>query len=133
MEAHRSCLYQGVISLSGLIVDACGWVALVDAKINLDIELRSILGQPELILTDAVLIELKKIDEDRKGLLLELLTSRAKIIHSNYSYTDDGLIRLSIETGYPVLTVDRELKKRLISVSCSYVEVTAGRTLRLVD
>ena len=133
MEAHRSCLYQGVISLSGLIVDACGWVALVDAKINLDIELKSILGQPELILTDAVLIELKKIDEDRKGLLLELLTSRAKIIHSNYSYTDDGLIRLSIETGYPVLTVDRELKRRLISVSCSYVEVTAGRTLRLVD
>lgn len=122
-----------MISLSGLIVDACGWVALVDAKINLDIELKSILGQPELILTDAVLIELKKIDEDRKGLLLELLTSRAKIIHSNYSYTDDGLIRLSIETGYPVLTVDRELKKRLISVSCSYVEVTAGRTLRLVD
>ena len=58
-----------MISLSGLIVDACGWVALVDAKINLDIELKSILGQPELILTDAVLIELKKIDEDRKGLL----------------------------------------------------------------
>ncbi|MAE41073.1 MAG: hypothetical protein CL970_00680 [Euryarchaeota archaeon] len=122
-----------MISLSGLIVDACGWVALVDAKINLDIELKSILGQPELILTDAVLIELKKIDEDRKGLLLELLTSRARIIHSNDSYTDDGLIRLSIETGYPVLTVDRELKRRLISVSCSYVEVTAGRTLRLVD
>ena len=122
-----------MISLSGLIVDACGWVALVDAKINLDIELKSILGQPELILTDAVLIELKKIDEDRKGLLLELLTSRARIIHSNDSSTDDGLIRLSIETGYPVLTVDRELKRRLISVSCSYVEVTAGRTLRLVD
>ena len=122
-----------MISLSGLIVDACGWVALVDAKINLDIELKSILGQPELILTDAVLIELKKIDEDRKGLLLELLTSRARIIHSNDSYTDDGLTRLSIETGYPVLTVDRELKRRLISVSCSYVEVTAGRTLRLVD
>ena len=133
MEAHRSRLYQGVISLSGLIVDACGWVALVDAKINLDIELKSILGQPELILTDAVLIELKKIDEDRKGLLLELLTSRARIIHSNDSYTDDGLIRLSIETGHPVLTVDRELKRRLISVGCSYVEVTAGRTLRLVD
>ena len=133
MEAHRSRLYQGVISLSGLIVDACGWVALVDAKINLDIELKSILGQPELILTDAVLIELKKIDEDRKGLLLELLTSRARIIHSNDSYTDDGLIRLSIETGYPVLTVDRDLKRRLISVGCSYVEVTAGRTLRLVD
>ena len=122
-----------MISLSGLIVDACGWVALVDAKINLDIELKSILGQPELILTDAVLIELKKIDGDRKGLLLELLTSRARIIHSNDSYTDDGLIRLSIETGYPVLTVDRELKRRLISVGCSYVEVTAGRTLRLVD
>ena len=122
-----------MISLSGLIVDACGWVALVDAKINLDIELKSILGQPELILTDAVLIELRKIDEGRKGLLLELLTSRAKIIHSSDSHTDDGLIKLSIETGYPVLTVDRELKRRLISVGCSYVEVTAGRTLRLVD
>ena len=133
MEAHRSRLYQGVISLSGLIVDACGWVALVDAKINLDIELKTILGQPELILTDPVLIELRKIDEGRKGLLLELLTSRARIIHSSDSYADDGLIKLSIETGYPVLTVDRELKRRLISVSCSYVEVTAGRTLRLVD
>ena len=122
-----------MISLSGLIVDACGWVALVDAKINLDIELKTILGQPELILTDRVLIELRKIDEGRKGLLLELLTSRARIIHSSDSYPDDGLIKLSIETGYPVLTVDRELKRRLISVSCSYVEVTAGRTLRLVD
>ena len=61
------------MSLSGLIIDTCGWIALVDAKINLDIALKPIVGQPELLVTDSVLNELKKIDEERKGLLLGLL------------------------------------------------------------
>jgi rRNA-processing protein FCF1 len=120
------------MSLSGLIIDTCGWIALVDAKINLDIALKPIVGQPELLVTDSVLNELKKIDDERKGLLLGLLISRSRVVNSNYSHTDDGLLRLSGETGFPVLTVDRDLKRRLVSSGCSYVEVTAGRTLRLV-
>jgi rRNA-processing protein FCF1 len=47
-------------------------------------------------------------------------------------HTDDMLIKLSMERSWPVLTVDRELKERLINSGGSYIEVTSRRVLRLI-
>jgi len=43
------------------------------------------------------------------------------------------LIELSKTNNWPVLTVDRRLKERLVSSGASYIEVTSGPTLRLVS
>ena len=35
-------------SMVGVLVDACGWVSLVDAGLNLDISLNNAIGEAEL-------------------------------------------------------------------------------------
>ena len=117
----------------GVLVDACGWVSLVDAGLNLDISLNETIGEAELKVTDSVRRELDSLAGSRGGLLLDLLYSRAEFVKSEEGHTDTNLVEISIETGWPVLTVDRGLKRKLVERGCSFIEVTSGPSLRLVE
>ena len=117
----------------GVLVDACGWVSLVDAGLNLDISLNETIGEAELKVTDSVRRELDSLAGSRGGLLLDLLYSRAEFVKSEEGHTDTNLVEISIETGWPVLTVDRGLKRKLGERGCSFIEVTSGPSLRLVE
>ena len=120
--------------LAGVLVDACGWIAVVDSRINIDLQLESMIGPVELKITASVLEELKRIDAmESKTLLLDLLISRAEIVSGNGNHTDDELIDLAKNTGWPVLTVDRGLKARLHDANASVIEVTGSNTLRLLE
>ena len=116
----------------GVLVDACGWVSLVDAGLNLDISLNETIGEAELKITDSVRMELDSLAGSRGGLLLDLLYSRAEVVKSDMGHTDTNLVEISIETGWPVLTVDRGPKRKLVERGCSFIEVTSGPSLRLV-
>ncbi len=120
-------------SMVGVLVDACGWVSLVDAGLNLDISLNNAIGEAELKITDSVRRELDSLAGSRGGLLLDLLYSRAEFVKSQEGHTDTNLIQMSIRTGWPVLTVDRGLKRKLVEKGCSFIEVTSGPSLRLVE
>ena len=120
-------------SMVGVLVDACGWVSLVDAGLNLDISLNEAIGEAELKITDSVRGELDSLAGSRGGLLLDLLYSRAEFVKSDEGHTDTNLIEISIQTGWPVLTVDRGLKRKLVEKGCSFIEVTSGPSLRLVE
>ena len=120
-------------SMVGVLVDACGWVSLVDAGLNLDISLNETIGEAELKVTDSVRKELDSLAGSRGGLLLDLLYSRAEFVKSEEGHTDTNLVEISIETGWPVLTVDRGLKRKLLERGCSFIEVTSGPSLRLVE
>ena len=120
-------------SMVGVLVDACGWVSLVDAGLNLDISLNETIGEAELKVTDSVRKELDSLAGSRGGLLLDLLYSRAEFLKSEEGHTDTNLVEISIETGWPVLTVDRGLKRKLVERGCSFIEVTSGPSLRLVE
>ena len=120
-------------SMVGVLVDACGWVSLGDAGLNLDISLNDAVGEAELKITDSVRRELDSLAGSRGGLLLDLLYSRAEFVKSEEGHTDTNLIQISIRTGWPVLTVDRGLKRKLVEKGCSFIEVTSGPSLRLVE
>ena len=120
-------------SMVGVLVDACGWVSLVDAGLNLDISLNETIGEAELKVTDSVRRELDSLAGRRGGLLLDLLYSRAEFVKSKEGHTDTSLVEISIEMGWPVLTVDRGLKRKLLERGCSFIEVTSGPSLRLVE
>ena len=117
----------------GVLVDACGWVSLVDAGLNLDIALEGVIGKADLLLPVPVKEELEALEEENGGLLLDLLFERAEIIARSDGHTDDELVSLSRENSWPVLTVDRGLKERLVKSGSSYIEVTSGPALRLVN
>ncbi len=106
---------------------------MVDAGINLDIALNEVVGNPNLKITQGVKKELDALAKRRAGLLEGLLYSRSEVVESNIGHTDDALLSLSEEMSWPVLTVDRALKRRLVERGCSYIEVTSGPSLRLVE
>ena len=118
----------------GVLVDACGWAALVDAGLNLDEAMKGVVGQADLMVLECVQQELELLSQQRKGLLLSLLESRSEKVSDldGMAHPVEMLVTLSGSSGWPVLTVDRGLKERLISSGCSYIEVTSGRFLRLV-
>ena len=123
---------QGEI-LPNLLIDACGWVAVVDSGMNIDLEINRTIGPSDWILPNQVKLELEKMGEVRTNLLLDLLFSRAKVIESNHKHTDDTLLLLAKETGSRVLTVDKQLKRRLIAEGCGYLEVVKDCSLRLIE
>ena len=118
----------------GVLVDACGWAALMDAGLNLDEAMKGVVGQADLMVLECVQLELELLSQQRKGLLLGLLESRSEKVSDldGMVHPDEMLVTLSGSSGWPVLTVDRGLKERLIASGCSYIEVTSGRFLRLV-
>ena len=67
-------------SMVGVLVDACGWVSLVDAGLNLDISLNDAVGEAELKITDSVRRELDLLAGSRGGLLLDLLYCREELV-----------------------------------------------------
>ena len=119
----------------GVLVDACGWVALTEARLNLDSSMKEVVGTAELKLLESVDRELGVLSVKQKGLLLELLRKRCEVIHDleGVRHPDEMLTILSSENGWPVLTVDTNLKRRLIEEGGSYIEVASGRYLRLVQ
>jgi len=123
---------QGEI-LPNLLIDACGWVAVVDSGMNIDLEINRTIGPSDWILPNQVKLELEKMGEERTNLLLDLLFSRAEVIESNHKHTDDTLLILAKETGSRVLTVDKQLKRRLIAEGCGYLEVVKDCSLRLIE
>ena len=121
-------------TVAGVLVDACGWVAVVDARINIDLELETQIGPVELKVTNLVLEELSRLAErEAKSLLLDLLHERAEVVSGDGEHTDDELLNLSTTNGWPVLTVDRALKARLHEANASVIEVHGSKTLRLIE
>jgi len=116
-----------------VLVDACGWVAMMDAGLNLDEAMKNVVGKADLLVLDSVQNELELLSQRRKGLLLELLVNRSERVPDieGMSHPDEMLVQMSTANGWPVLTVDRQLKERLIGSGGSYIEVTSGRSLRL--
>ena len=120
-----------------IIVDSCGWVAIIDANINFELELERMFGMFELILLDSVLIELESLEIERpkrKSLLLELLKQKSIPFQANEQvHTDDVIFDLANSYGHAVLTVDKDLKKRLYQLGITVVEVVKGQHLKLID
>ena len=116
-----------------VLVDACGWVAMMDAGLNLDEAMKNVVGKVDLLVLDSVQNELELLSQRKKGLLLELLVNRSERVPDieGMSHPDEMLVQMSTANGWPVLTVDRQLKERLIGSGGSYIEVTSGRSLRL--
>lgn len=120
--------------MAGVLVDACGWVAVVDARINIDLALENQVGPVELKITDAVLAELERlVESEARPLLLDLLQDRSEIVSGDGKHTDDELLNLAIAHNWPVLTVDRTLKARLHEANASVIEVHGSKALRLIE
>ena len=122
-----------------ILIDACGWVAVIDSGMNFDAELLHILGRPQLLLLPKVEEELERLDALRprgKKLLLTMLAAKSETIEPSIEageHTDDQLVDLAHASGRIVLTVDIQLKKRLYERAVPVLEVTKNKRLHLIE
>lgn len=122
-----------------IIVDACGWVAVIDAGINIDDALLQLLGPSQLLLLPDVEKELEEINSKRskkKSLLLQLLKAKTVMVdapENSGNHPDDQILLLAKNEGIPVLTVDIDLKRRLFDSGIIIVEVAKNKRLNLID
>ena len=117
-----------------ILVDACGWVAVIEAGINIDLSLMETCGYKELAVVPNVITEIKALNNPK--LLVSMLESKAMICEppvDSGKHTDDQLYALALEQNWPILTVDTELKRRLSQSNASWVEVSGRSHLRLVE
>lgn len=121
-----------------IIIDACGWVAIIDSGMNLDLELERAIGTFDLILIDSVLHELMELEKERpkrKSLLISMLEKKSTktIIESDFTHTDDQIYELASNGSYAVITVDKDLKKRLFQSSIKVIEVSKNNHLKVIE
>ena len=117
-----------------VLIDSCGWVAIVDSGINIDTSLNGLVGPFQLLLLENVKRELDDLANEKRNLLLPLIYSKAELIialKESTNHTDDQLVDMAKHRNCAVLTVDRGLKKRLINHSCRVIEVVSNKRLRL--
>ena len=122
--------------MGDVLIDACGWVALIDGAFNIDTSLSQLVGPPHFILVDLVLDELEEIESGRprgKKLMLDLLLQRSTLVDSNPIHTDDALLQIAIERAIPILTVDADLKRRTLEAGVGILEIVKGKNIRLVN
>ena len=122
----------------GIIIDACGWVAIIDSGMNFDIELKQTIGNFKLILLESVLDELKEIENNRpkrKSLLIPMLESKSDLSDSEIesNHTDDQIFELAKRESFSVLTVDKELKRRLFESSIKVIEVSKNNHFKVLE
>ena len=122
-----------------IIIDACGWVAIIDAEINFEIELEHLLGNFELIVLPEITKELEKLNLKRarkNSLLLDLLAKKSNeidYISHDLRHTDDIIYDLALNQNLAVLTVDKNLKMRLFKSGIDVIEVVQNNHLKLIE
>ncbi|MDP6866829.1 MAG: hypothetical protein QGG62_07815 [Candidatus Poseidoniaceae archaeon] len=122
--------------MGDVLIDACGWVALIDGSFNIDLALSKIVGPPHFILIDLVLEELEEIEENRprgKNLMLDLLLQRSTLVEHKAMHTDDALLEIANEQNIPLLTVDANLKRRSLENGIGILEIVKGKNIRLIN
>jgi rRNA-processing protein FCF1 len=122
-----------------ILIDACGWVAIIESGMNIDTELFRVLGPVKMVLLESVREELELLNSGRprnKSLLLALLEQKSEPIEAlslESTHPDDQLFDLAVKHTIPVLTVDIELKRRFYEQGLPIVEVSKNQRLQLVD
>ena len=120
-----------------VLIDACGWVACMEAGLNVERDLEALLGPCSWVLLPHVEKELEMLERRRpkkKSLLLSLLRSRANRLEGQPGgHTDDVLLACAMEHNWATLTVDTALKRRLYEANLPVIEVRQNNHLHLVD
>ena len=127
-----------------VLIDACGWVACVDAKLNVERELEALLGPCEWMLLPSVHRELQRLQGQRprsKSLLLALLEAKSTAHvpdgtggeEAATRHTDDEIFACAQAHGWATLTVDSGLKHRLFEANLTVVEVRKNQHLNVLD
>lgn len=110
-----------------VILDTNALLMPFEVGINIDIALRDLLGDVEVIVPGPLVGELKHLDNKYTKAAIAL-ARKYKIIHTEHS-GDNSVIELARDTGGYVLTNDRELHRKLKMISIPIIMLRSGTHL----
>lgn len=110
-----------------VILDTNALLMPFEVGINIDIALRDLLGDVEVIVPGPLIGELKHLNNKYTKAAIAL-ARKYKIIHTKHS-GDSSVIELACDTGGYVLTNDMELNKKLRRISVPTIMLKSGTHL----
>ncbi len=110
-----------------VILDANALLMPFEVKMNLDIEIRKVLGEVRFIVPGPIIGELKHLKHKHSKVALEL--ARRFDVMQTEADGDAAVIELAERTGAFVLTNDRELRNELRKRGVPLVYLRSGSHL----
>ena len=120
-----------------VLIDACGWVACMEAGLNVERDLEALLGPCSWVLLPHV--ENGTRDARTRASKEEIPAPEPVAVPSQpvgratSGHTDDVLLACAMEHNWATLTVDTALKRRLYEANLPVIEVRQNNHLHLVD
>jgi rRNA-processing protein FCF1 len=99
------------ISRNTVVLDTNALLMPFEFSLNIDSELRGLLGSCEILVPGSMLRELKRSGSKHARAALEL-SKRYRIVETK-KQGDDGVLDVAVRFGAIVVTNDSELRKRL--------------------
>lgn len=110
-----------------VILDTNALLMPFEIKLNLDLEVRRLLGDVHFIVPGPIIGELKNLDHKYASVALKL--ARKYEIIQTESKGDDSVIELALAVGAFVLTNDRELRNKLRMKGVPMIYLRSGTHL----
>lgn len=138
MASHR--IRQNTENGRIIIVDSNALMMLFEFSINFEEQLTRLFGKYKIVVPKAVVNELKILKKKGKGARkhkakasLDLInkTNMSIIESETDGLVDDIVFNLARETKYPVLTNDKQLRKRLKKIPVNVIFLRGKQKLQI--
>jgi len=113
--------------VSAVVLDANGLLMPFQFKVNIDVELRRLFGEIEILVPGSVLGELANSGDPNSKAALSL-ARKYKVVDTNL-LGDDSVMELARERDAAVLTNDRDFIRRLRAEGIPVVRLRSERYL----
>jgi len=113
--------------VSAVVLDANALLMPFQFKVNIDVELRRLFGEIEILVPDSVLGELANSGDPSSKAALSL-ARKYKVVDTNL-LGDDAVMELARERNAAVLTNDRDFIRRLRAEGIPVVRLRSERYL----
>jgi rRNA-processing protein FCF1 len=117
-----------------ILLDTSFILTLASKPLNLIEELEDIFGKVELLVLDDTIKELEVISKrssvkkaKQAKLALDFATKLKRIAYDCEGSVDDKILRYAKENGLIVITMDKELRKRLKAINLSTITLRENR------
>ena len=120
-----------------VILDTSAIIMCFEFSIDLEAELRRILGAFDIVVPSSVVSELEFLSKNGKGIKKSKAKASLKLIEKyetvevDENNTDDSLVNLAKDKEFVVVTNDKELRKRLKEVFVPVVFLRSKKKLMI--
>ena len=114
-----------------VVLDTNALLMPFEVGINLDLEVRNLLGDVRFVVPGPLIGELKHLAEDNRHAKAALALARTKEIVQSDAHGDDAVLEVALRENAYIVTNDKELRRRARKVRIPLLYLRSGTHLIL--